>query len=258
MLTIVSVITAWLAAVLAPPFDLNSHPSPPPTEAVKKVAVKKKVADGGAATPSAAKKYTAKQVVKNVQSFYKKTRHLTAKFRQTYSNKVIDKRSISDGRLWIKKPGKMRWDYKGKRIKVKKSFVSDGSLLWIVEHDNKQVFKKDIKSDLLPVAVTFLFGKGDLSRDFRAQLEKGAKYGTAGDLAVKLTPNKPSAGYKHLILVVDPNNFRVKQSIVKESSGNTNHFRFYEPNTSKPVKDSYFVFNQNAFKHYRIVVPGQK
>ena len=251
MLTTISIITAWFVALLSQlPADSAKKPNPP--------IAAKRVADAGTVAPTPAKKYSAKQVVGNVQTFYQKTRHLTAKFRQTYTNKVIDKRSVSDGRLWIKKPGKMRWDYQGKRIKVKKSFVSDGSLLWVVEHDNKQVFKKNIKSDLLPVAVTFLFGKGNLSRDFRSKLVSAARYGAEMDLAVKLTPNKPSAGYKHLILVVDPGDFRVKQSIVKESSGNTNHFRFYEPNTSKPVKDSYFVFNQKAFKNYRIVVPGKK
>ena len=262
------ILTAWLAMQPqqspAPPSaaPLASHRveaptpvlrrSPVPSPAVPRTShrVEKPTP---ASKPTAAP--TAAEVVAKIQLFYQKTQQLSAKFRQTYTNTVIDKRSVSDGRLWIKKPGKIRWDYKGKRIRVKKSFVSDGTWLWIVEHDNKQVFKKNVKDDLLPVAVTFLYGKGDLSRDFDSELVSSRKYGAKQDIAVKLTPRKPTARYKNLLLVVDSGNFRVKQSIVQESSGNVNHFRFYEPNTKRPVKDSYFVFKQKAFSHYRIIEP---
>ncbi len=65
----------------------------------------------------------------------------------------------------IAKPGKMRWDYREKRkdaVVVKKSFISNGQTLYDVEHDNKQVIKKNLSQDLMPVAVSFLYGKGDL------------------------------------------------------------------------------------------------
>src|SRR5690606_37541950 len=108
--------------------------------------------------------------------------------------------------------------------KVKKSFISDGSTLWAVEHDNKQVFKKNLQDDMLPVAISFLYGQGDLARDFDARLDTSGKFGKRTDFVIELTPRKPSAQYKTLHLVVDPGNFRVKQSVVVEASGNINHF----------------------------------
>ena len=45
------------------------------------------------------------------------------------------------------KPGKMRWDYlekKKDKVEVKKSFISNGTYLYVVEHDNKQVVKKNL------------------------------------------------------------------------------------------------------------------
>src|SRR5688572_22702949 len=106
--------------------------------------------------PPAAPRLSADAVVGKVQAFYVGTQSLKAKFRQEYTNTTFGKTSTSDGVLWIKKPGKMRWDYH-KRRKLQKSFISDGVLLWAVEHDNKQVFKKNLGDDVLPVAITFLY-----------------------------------------------------------------------------------------------------
>jgi outer membrane lipoprotein carrier protein len=206
------------------------------------------------AGPSApAQRLDADAVVARVQAFYVDAQRLTALFRQTYTNTTFGKQSVSDGKLWIKKPGKMRWDYRGNQRKVNKSFISDGTTLWAVEHDNKQVFKKNLEEDMLPVAVTFLYGKGDLARDFKAALDTSGKYGKKSDYVLELSPRAPSAQYKTLYLVVDPGNFRVKESIVIEASGNTNHFRFFSPDIKAPVQDSWFVFNEKQFKNYRVV-----
>ena len=155
------------------------------------------------------------------------------------------------------KPGKMRWDYvetkKGKVVVVKKSFISNGSYLYVVEHDNKQVVKKNLANDLMPVAVTFLYGKGDLSAEFNAVIEKGGKYGGKDDVVLKLTPKKPSAQYKNLYLVVAKDNFRVKQSVIIDSSDNINSFMFYEPNFTKTVQPKIFEFDERSVKNYRIV-----
>ncbi len=211
--------------------------------------------DAGPAT-RVASRLSAGDVVQKVQAFYINTQHLTALFRQTYTNTSFGKKSVSDGKVWIKKPGKMRWDYKSKKKnKIKKSFISDGTTLWAVEHDNKQVIRTKINDDVLPVAVTFLFGKGDLAKDFTPTLDTSGTYGKNKDYVLELLPRTPSAQYKKLFLVVDPGNYRVKQSIVLEASGNTNHFRFFSPDTKKQVKDSWFKFNVKKFKKYRLIDP---
>jgi outer membrane lipoprotein carrier protein len=200
----------------------------------------------------------ADQVVGKVQDFYKGTSHLRAKFRQTVTNTTFGRTSTSDGRVYIKKPGKMRWDYQGKKGSVRRSFISDGTTLWAVEHDNKQVARQSLEKNLLPVAVTFLYGKGDLAADFTAKRDTSGTYGAKTDHVLELKPRKPSAQYKTLYLVVDPKDFRVKQSIVIEASGNSNHFRFFEPDTKKGVADTWFVFNEREFKHYRLFEPDKE
>ncbi len=203
---------------------------------------------------------TANSVVDAVQKFYGEVKQVTASFRQAVTNDTFGSTKTSDGTVWIMKPGKMRWDYlekKQTKVTVKKSFISNGANLYVVEHDNMQVVKKNLSQDLMPVAVTFLYGKGDLKTEFNAALDTTGKYGAKDDIVVKLTPKKPSAQYKNLYLVVNPGDYRVTQSVIIDSSNNTNHFRFYSPDFKKPIDAKWFEFDEKSVKNYRVVDADQ-
>ena len=105
----------------------------------------------------------------------------------------------------------------------------------------------------MPVAVTFLYGKGDLKAEFNAEIDKTGKYGAKGDIVLKMTPKKPSAQYKNLYLIVAPDNYRVKQSVIIDSSDNMNQFEFFAPDFEKAMKDSIFEFSESSVKNYRII-----
>lgn len=202
---------------------------------------------------------TASAVVDKVQAFYVGIKQVSAKFRQSVVYATFGGApKTSDGKVYIAKPGKMRWDYyskKGATSRAKKSFISNGAYLYVVEYDNKQILKKSLEKDLMPVAVSFLYGKGDLKADFNAELDSSGKYGAKGALVLKLTPKKPSAQYKNLFLVVDPKDFHVTHSVIIDSSNNTNEFAFYAPNFEKPLQDAWFEFNEkaDAVKNFRVV-----
>jgi outer membrane lipoprotein carrier protein len=204
---------------------------------------------------------TAAEVVDKVQQFYAGIKQVTASFRQAVTNNTFGSTKTSDGTVWIMKPGKMRWDYLEKKrgpdskdvVEVKKSFISNGAYLYVVEHDNKQVVKKNLQQDLMPVAVSFLYGKGDLKAEFNAELDTTGKYGEKDDIVLRLSPKHPSAQYKNLYLVVSPRDFHVSQSVIIDSSNNVNHFRFFAPEFEKPIKDSYFEFDERSVKNYRVI-----
>lgn len=198
----------------------------------------------------------ASVVLDQVQKFYASIKQVTAQFRQAVTNDMLGSTKTSDGTVWIMKPGKMRWDYlekKQDKVLVTKSFISNGTNLYVVEHDNMQVIKKNLQQDMMPVAVSFLYGKGDLKAEFNAELDTGGKYGGKGELVLRLTPKQPSAQYKNLFLVVSPADFHVTQSVIVDSSNNVNHFRFYAPDFGKEIKDSWFEFNERSVRSYRVV-----
>lgn len=211
--------------------------------------------------PAVASPGSADEVVAAVQDFYKKTPHLTAKFRQTTMNATFGIPKTNDGKVYLKKPGKMRWDYYSKRQKGQplRTQLSDGKTAWNIDYKGKWYYRQDLSQSALPVAVTFLTGKGELSKEFNAELDTRGKYGKKGDIVLALTPKKPSAQFKTLYLVVDAQSKRVKQSIVINAAGDTNMFSFYEPNASKTVTDQLFVFNPKATaaRGFRQIKPPQ-
>ena len=211
-----------------------------------------------AATPAPAAKPAAgaADVVDKVQKFYAGIQQVSAQFRQAVTNDTWGSTKTSDGAVFIMKPGKMRWDYLEQRkadVIVKKSFISNGTVLYVVEHDNKQVMKKNLSQDLMPVAVSFLYGKGDLKAEFSPELDTSGKYGEKDNLVLKLTPKQPSAQYKNLYLVVSQSDFHVTQSVIVDSSNNVNHFRFFSPDFVKPIKPSTFEFDERSVKNYRVL-----
>jgi outer membrane lipoprotein carrier protein len=226
------------------------QPAPQPATPAKPapILVQKRVA----AAPTAA------EILTGVQKFYASISDVNAKFRQEVVNATFGRSDKSDGILWIRKPGKMRWDYYGKKqkdkpVSVAKHFISNGANLYVVDRENKQVIKKDLQKNLLPTAVTFLYGKGDLAADFTPTLDTSGTYGGKTDHVLKLTPKASSVQYKQLYLVVDPATFRVKESVIVDGAGNTNHFRFYEPNFEAAVKASSFEFSPKSVPTYRVI-----
>src|SRR5512140_1952771 len=122
---------------------LGLSPSPAAPQVVTSIPL------AGAPTATAV---NANDIVDKVQKFYAEITHVTASFRQAVTNETFGSTKTSDGTVGIAKPGKMRWDYlekKGTAVKVKKSFISNGQNLYVVEHDNMQVVKKNLNQDLM-------------------------------------------------------------------------------------------------------------
>jgi outer membrane lipoprotein carrier protein len=204
------------------------------------------VACGGASGPRASStRNPADEVVQRVQAAYRGTRHLTARFRQNVVNKTFGLPSMNDGKLYVKRPDKMRWDYVSKRdrTRVVRSLIVNGNLIWAVDNHARWFYRQDVSTNALPVAVAFLAGTDRLARDFDARLLSGGKSGSPNDKVLELTPKRSSAPFKTLVLVVDGSSYRVKKSVVTSASGDTNELSFDTQDTTKAVADDLFVFD---------------
>ena len=217
-------------------------PAPAPAAAGKPTGTASAAPTAGPAA-QAADRPALPQVVDRVQKLYEGTANLKARFAQTLET-AMGKRQAS-GVLRLKKPGKMRWDYEKPE---KKLFVTDGSILWMYEPEDEQAFRQPLNSSQLPAQVSFLFGKGRLSDEFDITYLDGQKLGAAGDFVLKLVPKKATAQYKHLVFVVDGKTYMVKETLLFDQQGGSNHIVFsgIETNLKTEIDDSRFAFTPPA------------
>src|SRR2546423_1434246 len=90
-----------------------------------------------AMTPTRAAEQSAPELAQALQRRYDAIRDFSADFVHTYQGGVLRKRLTERGRMLIKKPGKMRWDYTAPE---QKQFVSDGVKIYSYLPEDKQVF----------------------------------------------------------------------------------------------------------------------
>lgn len=227
-------ITALSLGLLFASLDVSAAPVP----AAPAPATAPAPTIGAPAAPAAEK--SASAVLAGVQAFYDGTVDLQGAFKQTYVHPVYGTRTVSNGQLKLRKPGMMVWDYEGQ---ADPDFFVDGSKLWVVEHDTRQVVSQKVEGNSnLAGAMKFLFGGQKLIKDFKVRIapEKPTKsYGMPGHTVIELKPKEQNPHYKTLLLVVDDASGRVDAFVVRSQDNSTNHFVLTAVVTNKnlDVKD---------------------
>lgn len=191
--------------------------------------------------PEPAQPLAPEEMARRIQGFYDKTADFQATFQQTYTDVAAGEAKKSFGRVYFKKPGKMRWDYykdAGEKDR-QKVLVSDGNAFWIYEYEFQQVFKECLVDSKLPDGLRFLMGQGNLLEDFNVSIGKKS---TPANPELVLIPKKPTPRYKELRFVIDPNSFQVLKTTIFDPYGNTNEILFKAPLLNKNLPDKGFDF----------------
>src|SRR5262245_44820684 len=87
---------------------------------------------------------TAAELAQALQKKYDTVRDFSTDFVHTYRGGVLKRQLTEQGRLIVKKPGRMRWEYKTPEEKL---FVSDGTKIYSYIPQDKQVIVSDVPSD---------------------------------------------------------------------------------------------------------------
>src|SRR5258705_8606905 len=160
-----------------------------------------------AVAQSRAADQTAPELAQALQRRYDAIRDFSADFVHTYQGGVLRKRLTERGRMLIKKPGKMRWDYSAPE---QKQFVSDGVKIYSYLPEDKQVFVGSVpREDEATTPTLFLTGKGNLTRDFTSSSTDPPGGVPPGSRALKRVPRAPERDYDWIILAFDPAAFMI-------------------------------------------------
>jgi outer membrane lipoprotein carrier protein len=190
--------------------------------------------------PAAAQKETAPELAAALQRKYDGIRDFSADFVHTYRGGVLNRQLRETGMLLIKKPGKMRWEYKTPERKL---FVSDGLKVYYYLPQDKQVIVSKVPSDdRATTPALFLAGKGNIGRDFTASFADSEAAQPEGTRALKLVPKKPEPDYEWLVLSMDPGTLALRGLTTVDAQGGTSSFAFTNLKENIGLADKPFVF----------------
>ncbi len=177
-------------------------------------------------------------LAQRVQRFYAHTKDFSANFTQKYTYVAMGRTEESTGTVKVKKPGSVRWDYDKPE---KRSMYVNGKTLWIYRPDDNEVqVKRDFGGDQLSSAFTFLWGKGDLLKEFAPKAVPAPQGLPKGD-GLELTPVKPVSGVSKLLFVVGKDG-QVLASVVTNPQGDVNQIVFSGAKVDQGLPDSLFHF----------------
>ena len=190
---------------------------------------------GAAAAPP-----TASELAATLQRKYDGVKDFAADFVHAYEGGVLRKQITERGKLQVKKPGKMRWEYTAPEDKL---FVSDGVKMYSYIKQDKQVIVSDIPAaDQATTPTLFLAGKGSLTRDFTPSLVDAPAGSPPGSQGLKLVPKTRQREYDWLTLVVDPVSLAIRGLVTVDAQGGTSRFSFTNLKENVGMADKAFEF----------------
>jgi outer membrane lipoprotein carrier protein len=181
----------------------------------------------------------ARSLAQRVHAYYAQTKDFSAAFRQHYTYTAIGRVEDSEGQVQVKKPGLVRWDY----VKPdRRTLYIEGKTLWIWRPDDQEAqVKRDFGGDQLSSAFTFLWGKGDLLKEFSPRIAPVPEGLPKGE-GLELTPLKPTPGVQKLLFVVGKDG-QVLASVVTNPQGDVNQIMFSEPKVNQGLSADLFHFS---------------
>ena len=178
------------------------------------------------------------RAINGLQARYNKMSTLSAEFSQVHTERGQRERRES-GRLLLKKPGKMKWNYTAPEEKL---FISDGKYLFeYVKADNYATRSDVAESEDLRAPFAFLLGQGNLRREFRRIEFCKESPVTAGNKVLRLLP-KTLQDFEELLIEFNPDNFQMARLSILKGSDERSDFIFSNVKENVSAPSAEFVF----------------
>jgi len=183
---------------------------------------------------------TLDDAIRGIEGAYGRMTDLKAEFTQTAFNKSLNQTIPATGKVYLKKGGKLRWEY---AEPTPQQIVSDGKTIWIYTPTLNQVNTGPAPEALAGPAGSFLSGLGKLREHFSVRLLNPAQPKDAdGNVVLDLTPKQPLPTLQRLILGFDPNGWRLRKAVVYDQFENTVTMQFTNLAINSGLEDKLFAF----------------
>jgi outer membrane lipoprotein carrier protein len=177
-------------------------------------------------------------IAQAVDERYNHLHTLQAEFTETYRGAGMER--TESGTLWLKKPGKMRWQYRSPREKL---FLSDGKDAWFYVPGERQVRRTAVKKlDDLRSPLAFLLGKTKLEKELQGlSLAPDVSPLAAGDLVLRGIPKSLADRVSQVLLEITPEHW-IGRILIEEVDGSATEYRFSSQKEDVAIPDQRFQF----------------
>lgn len=184
---------------------------------------------------------TVQDVVGAVESGYEGLKDLHASFSQTTTLPGLPRAQKGHGELFLRRPpgavAQFRFDY----ISPRQTIVSNGKHIWFYQPENRQVMTGTVDTMFKggnSIALSYLTGLGNLSKDFNATFAK-ERMDKKGNYLLDLVPRNPNPAIVRLRLIISADaveryiadgalkdTFPITASIVVDGSGSQTRIEY--------------------------------
>ena len=175
------------------------------------------------------------RVAEGVDRHYNDLSSLRTQFTETYRGAGITR--TESGTLWLRRPGKMRWEYTEPKEKL---FVSDGKTAYFYVPGERQARRAPIKDlDDLRSPLRYLLGKTKLKKEFANLTARAGD--RPGSVLIRGVPSSMADRVAEMTLEVDPQG-QIQRILIEETDGSQTEFVFTGMQENLAVEDARFRF----------------
>jgi outer membrane lipoprotein carrier protein len=173
-------------------------------------------------------------LLKVIENRYNHAQSLKLDFSETYAGTKSSVQSES-GVLWLRKPGRMRWDYTSPPGKL---FISDGKDVFMYTPDDRRAEKSKLKvSEDMRAPLAFLLGKLDFAKEFKSFQTRVEGSGTW----IAAEPKSDNLAYSRVEFLATPEG-EIRRVRITGQDQSKLDFTFSNEQLNAPVAPSLFTF----------------
>jgi outer membrane lipoprotein carrier protein len=173
-----------------------------------------------------------------VDEHYNHLKTFKAAFTEIYLGDGISR--TESGTMWLKKPGRMRWEYHVPREKL---FLIDSQNAYFYVTGDPQAKKTPVKNlDDIRSPLRYLLGKTKLEKELEGfSLAPDLTPIQQGDTVLRGTPKTLKDRISEVVMEISPEH-QIRRILIHGTDSTTTDFRFSQIEEDIPVQDSLFRF----------------
>ncbi len=175
----------------------------------------------------------ASPALESLTRFFKDIHSFEARFAQVVLDENLNALDEGRGRVWIKRPGRFRWDY---QPPAAQQIIGDGERVWLYDIDLEQVTVREQAQALGRSPAILLAGDGELAHNYELE-----DIGAQGRYDwVNLTPKNADSGFIEVRIGFEHRRLRLMELL--DTLDQTTRIVFVDIDENAALDDALFDF----------------